>query len=70
MIDAGYDVKNYFEIHADYGTLNDFKEFIQKAKSLKIEVMMDLVINHLSTNSMIFQKAKQSRNNPEYDFFI
>lgn len=70
MIDAGYDVKNYFEIHAGYGTLNDFKEFIQKAKSLKIEVMMDLVINHLSTNSIIFQKAKQSRNNPEYDFFI
>ncbi|WP_027119788.1 alpha-amylase family glycosyl hydrolase [[Mycoplasma] testudinis] len=70
MIDAGYDITDFFKIYHKYGTLNDFKRLVTKAKKLGIEIMMDLVINHISTNSKLFQKAKLSKAAQEYDFFI
>src|SRR4026207_1745070 len=44
-----YDVIDYKSIHPDYGTIDDFKEFVKAAHSKNIRVIVDLVINHTST---------------------
>jgi alpha-amylase len=44
----GYDVADYLEINPDYGTMDDFKEFLAEAQNRGIRVIIDLVINHTS----------------------
>jgi alpha-glucosidase len=46
--DTGYDVSDYYTIEPDYGTMDDFKALIAKAKSLGIRVMLDFIPNHTS----------------------
>lgn len=46
--DYGYDISDYYNIHEDFGTLDDFKELMTKANRLDIKIVMDLVINHTS----------------------
>ena len=41
-----YDVTDYYDIHPDYGTLDDFKNFVQEAHARDIVIVMDMVINH------------------------
>lgn len=43
-----YDVEDYYSIDKKYGTLEDFEELIEKAHSLGIKVILDLVVNHTS----------------------
>lgn len=68
--DAGYDVINYREIDPRFGTMKDFKSLMKKAKSLGIDVMMDFVVNHASTESYEFKQACLSRDNKYHDFFM
>ena len=68
--DAGYDVIDYYKIEAKFGTMEDFESLIKNAKALGIEIMMDFVINHASTNSYEFQQACLSKTNPYHDFFV
>ena len=49
----GYDVTNYREINPDYGTMEDFQEFIHEAHKRGIKVIMDLVVNHTSNKSIL-----------------
>jgi len=69
-VDNGYDISNYYEIDSTYGTLDDFKEFIETAHSRGIKVIMDLVLNHTSTESKWFKEAKKSKENPYRDYYI
>lgn len=55
--DNGYDVANYREIDPVYGTMSDFDTMVEKAKSLGIGIMLDMVFNHTSTKHEWFQKA-------------
>ena len=57
--DNGYDISDYCSIHPDYGTMDDFDELIRKAASRGISIIMDLVINHTSTEHEWFQKSRQ-----------
>ena len=54
----GYDVIDYKTIEKDYGTMKDFEDFLAEAKKNDIKVIMDLVVNHSSTEHNWFQKAK------------
>ena len=45
----GYDVTDYYDINSDYGTLEDFDAFISQAHERGIKVIMDLVVNHTSS---------------------
>lgn len=45
----GYDVTDYYDIHPDYGTLDDFKQLIDAAHARGIAVIIDLVLNHTSS---------------------
>lgn len=70
MDDNGYDVRDFFKVSADYGTLDDFKKLLSKAHSLNIKVMMDLVLNHTSDEHPWFKEARKSVDNPYHDYYI
>jgi maltose alpha-D-glucosyltransferase/alpha-amylase len=56
--DDGYDIADYYDVHPDYGTLDDFKRFLREAHSRGIRVITELVINHTSDKHAWFQRAR------------
>lgn len=68
--DGGYDVSNYKDIHPEFGTLEEFKELIVKAKEQGIDIMMDITLNHGSTEHELFKQAVSSYDNPAQNYFI
>lgn len=55
--DNGYDVSNYIEIDPLFGTMEDFEKLVSVAKNHNIDLMLDMVFNHTSTEHEWFQKA-------------
>lgn len=55
-----YDVTDYYSIDSQYGTMEDFEEFVLKAKERGIKVIIDLVLNHTSSEHPWFVSAKKS----------
>lgn len=69
-IDNGYDIKDYYKINFDYGTMTDFKNLIKEAKKHNINIMLDMVLNHTSTSHKWFKKAlKGNKKYQSYYFF-
>lgn len=67
--DNGYDVSDYTAIDPLFGTMDDFKNLVQKAQEKNIGIMLDMVFNHTSTDHEWFQKALQG--DPKYmDYYI
>ena len=67
--DNGYDISDYTAVNPLFGTMTDFEELAKKAKEHGIELMLDMVLNHCSTEHEWFQKALAG--DPYYqDFFI
>ena len=55
--DNGYDIANYYEIDPLFGTMADFEELVAKLAQNHIGVMLDMVLNHCSTDHIWFKKA-------------
>ncbi|WP_286231987.1 alpha,alpha-phosphotrehalase [Neobacillus mesonae] len=68
--DNGYDISDYYQIHAEYGTMADFEELLSEAHKRGLKIMMDIVINHTSTEHEWFKQARSSKDNPFRDFYI
>lgn len=68
--DNGYDISDYYSIYENYGTMEDFDSLLDQAHQRGIKVIMDIVVNHTSTEHEWFQQSLQSRNNPYRDFYI
>ena len=68
--DAGYDVKDYKKVWKQFGTLADFKKLALEAKKRNIDLIMDIVLNHTSTDHVWFKKAIESVDNVEHDYYI
>lgn len=67
--DNGYDISNYIAIDPLFGTMEEFESLVAEAKSYQIEIMLDMVLNHVSIEHEWFQKALTG--DPFYqDFFI
>jgi glycosidase len=65
----GYDVSDYLSVNPQYGTMDDFKQFLAEAHKRGIHVLMDFVINHTSTQHPWFVAAAQG--DPKYrDYYI
>lgn len=69
--DDGYDIADYRSVHPDYGTLSDFRAFLDAAHRRGIRVITELVVNHTSDKHPWFQRARQSpAGSPERDFYV
>jgi maltose alpha-D-glucosyltransferase/alpha-amylase len=68
--DDGYDVADYYGVHADYGTLQDFKVFIKEAHRRGLRVMTDLVMNHTSDQHPWFQEARSDPKSPRRNYYV
>lgn len=68
--DYGYDISDYKNIHPDYGDLAQFRKVLDKAHSLGLKVLLDLVINHTSDEHPWFQESRKGRDNPYSDYYI
>lgn len=55
--DFGYDVSDFYAIHEEYGSMDDFEKFMAKATELKIKVLLDFVPNHSSDQCEWFKKS-------------
>ena len=68
--DYGYDISDYRDIHPDFGTLDQFKKVLNKAHTLGLKVIMDLVVNHTSDEHKWFLESRKSKDNPYSDYYI
>jgi len=69
--DDGYDISDYFNIHPDYGTLKDFREFLKEAHRRGIRVITELVLNHTSDQHAWFQRARRAKPGSAWrDFYV
>ncbi|KAH8819842.1 maltase [Xylogone sp. PMI_703] len=70
QIDMGYDIADYEDIHAPYGTLTDVEELIHGCHERGMKVIFDLVINHTSSLHPWFQESRKSKDSPKRDWYI
>jgi maltose alpha-D-glucosyltransferase/alpha-amylase len=68
--DDGYDIADYYSIHPDYGTLDDFKALLDAAHSRGLRVITDLVLNHTSDQHPWFQAARQDPASPYREYYV
>ena len=69
--DDGYDIADYYDVHSSYGSLDDFRAFLDAAHSRNMRVITELVINHTSDQHPWFQRARRAEpGSPERDFYV
>ena len=69
--DDGYDIADYLNVHPGYGTLNDFKAFVEAAHARKIKVLIELVVNHTSDQHPWFERARSApAGSAERNFYV
>jgi maltose alpha-D-glucosyltransferase / alpha-amylase len=69
--DDGYDIADYRRVNPDFGSMKDFRRFMQEAKRRKLRVIIELVINHTSDQHPWFKRARRSRwNTDARDWYV
>lgn len=68
--DDGYDVADYRGISPDYGSMEDFRAFLDEAHRRGLRVIADLVLNHTSDQHLWFQEARSSPQSAKRDFYV
>ena len=68
--DGGYDIADFFVIHEDYGTVDDFRSFVEAAHQRGMRVIADLVMNHTSNEHPWFQESRSSPDSPKRDWYV
>jgi maltose alpha-D-glucosyltransferase / alpha-amylase len=69
--DDGYDIADYTDVHPSYGTLDDFKKFLNAAHERGLKVIIELVINHTSDQHPWFQAARHAPpESPEREIYV
>src|SRR5438477_12516198 len=69
--DDGYDIADYFDVNPNYGTLDDFRAFLEAAHKRGLRVITELVINHTSDQNPWFQKSRRGLpGSPEREFYV
>ncbi|OED66924.1 alpha,alpha-phosphotrehalase [Vibrio tasmaniensis ZS-17] len=70
MIDNGYDISDYYSINPQFGTMEDIDLLLSEAHQRGIRIVMDIVVNHTSTEHAWFQSALGDKNSPYRDYYI
>ncbi|MFQ5409245.1 MAG: maltose alpha-D-glucosyltransferase, partial [Anaerolineales bacterium] len=68
--DDGYDIADYYDIHPDYGTLDDFRALVDAVHARGMRIITDLVLNHTSDQHPWFQAARADRSSPYRDYYV
>ena len=68
--DNGYDISNYRDIYKPFGTLDDFKKMLKGMHDRGIRLIMDLVVNHTSSEHPWFKSAISDPNSPYRDYYF
>ncbi len=70
MKDNGYDIADYYNIDPCFGTMEDFEELLKEIHKRDMKLIMDLVINHTSTEHFWFKEALKGENNRYHNYYI
>lgn len=70
MNDNGYDIRDYYQVNAQFGDKDDLRTLIDEVHARGLKMMLDIVINHTSTEHEWFQQAQQSVDNPYRDYYF
>ncbi len=70
QVDNGYDIADYYAIDPAYGTMADFEALLAAAHARDIRIVMDIVVNHTSTEHAWFKSALGDKNSPYRDYYI
>ena len=68
--DGGYDIADFYGINPDYGTVEDFRVFVEAAHERGMRVIADLVMNHTSAEHPWFQESRSDPNGPKGDWYV
>jgi len=68
--DNGYDISDYYQIHEEYGSIEDFDRLLVEAHEKGLKVIMDIVVNHTSTEHRWFKESAKAIDNPYRDYYI
>jgi len=68
--DDGYDISDYCAVHPQYGSLDDFRAFLDAAHRRGLRVVTELVLNHTSDQHPWFRESRSSRDNPKRDYYV
>ncbi|MFM5470282.1 alpha,alpha-phosphotrehalase [Aeromonas veronii] len=70
QVDNGYDIADYYAIDPAYGTMDDFEALLAAAHVRDIRIVIDIVVNHTSTEHAWFKSALGDKNSPYRDYYI
>ncbi|WP_429141243.1 alpha,alpha-phosphotrehalase [Aeromonas veronii] len=70
QVDNGYDIADYYAIDPAYGTMADFEGLLAAAHARDIRIVMDIVVNHTSTEHAWFKSVLGDKNSPYRDYYI
>jgi maltose alpha-D-glucosyltransferase / alpha-amylase len=69
--DDGYDISDYFNVNPSFGTLEDFKRFLDAAHDAGLRVITELVLNHTSDQHVWFQRSRRApKGDPWRDYYV
>ena len=66
----GYDVTNFYAVNPEYGSMDDFKRLLSEAHARGIRIIMDLVLNHTSSQHPFFVDANNNPQSPYRDYYV
>ena len=66
----GYDITNYYNVNHEYGTMDDFKNLLEEAHKRDIRIIIDLVLNHTSSQHPWFKQANSDPNSAYRDYYV
>lgn len=68
--DWGYDISDYEEMDARFGTMQDMGDLINEVHKRGMKILLDLVITHTSDQHAWFQESRKSRDNPKANWYM
>lgn len=68
--DNGYDISDYYDIMDEFGTMEDMDRLLKEANNRNIKVLMDLVVNHTSSEHKWFKEAIKNKDSKYRDYYI
>ena len=68
--DNGYDIADYYNIDPLFGTMEDFENLLEEVHNRGMKLIMDMVVNHTSTEHKWFKEALKGEENPYHNFYI